>query len=266
MCSWCLRGETHLCVSLLPAALAPRFSLGGEPVFPMTGVGSFAEETVVSAVAAIPFEEDVPWEVAALIGCAVTTGVGAAVNTARVEPGSSVAVVGLGGVGLSVVLGARLCGAAEIVGVDLSRERLELARRLGATHAAPPEDAPGLVQELTRGEGVDYGFEAVGRPETIRLAWELARRGGSVVVVGAGSPGARVDLSAFDLFYPAKKVLGCVYGGADVRREYHRLIRLWRYGRLDLGGLVTSRSGLEGVEEALRAMREGRGARTVLLP
>ena len=156
------------------------------------------------------------------------TGVGAAINTARVTPGATVAVIGCGGVGVNVIQGARLAGAAVIVAVDRMPGKLDVAAKFGATHAVRDDALAGAVAELTGGAGFDYVFEVVGRSATIRLAWDSTRRGGTTVVVGAGSRTDLVSFSAGELFSSEKKLLGCLYGSADVRTDFARLLRLWQ--------------------------------------
>lgn len=215
------------------------------------------------AVVKIP--DDVPFEIGALIGCGVTTGVGAALNTAKVEPGSSVAVIGVGGVGISVIQGARIAGASEIVAIDMMESKLETAKRFGATHGATPDTIEEVKNEITAGEGFDYVFEVVGRSSTIRQAYDLTRRGGSAVVVGAGALDDEVSFNAFELFYMEKKILGSLYGSADVRLEFPRLINLWRNGRLDLDGMISSRLQLDDVNDAFEAMKSGDVIRQIIL-
>jgi len=264
-CRFCLAGQANLCPNVARSALAaPHFRLGGQPVHGLSGTGTFAEQLLLPAAAAVRIDPDVPWEVAALIGCGVTTGVGAVLNAAAVVPGSSVVVFGCGGVGISVIQGARIAGAAEIVAVDLLEDKREDAKRFGATHAAHPDDLPGLRAELTRGVGFDYAFEVVGLPATIRAAYEAVRRGGTATVVGAGGRDDKVEFSAFELFYHSKTLKGTFLGSADARVEFPRLIRLWRAGRLDLEGMITKRGSLRDVNAALDDIRAGRVIRTVL--
>lgn len=264
-CASCLGGQPNLCAALgLGSMPAPHLKHAGEAVFAGIGTATFAEETVVPSSAAIRIDEDVPLDVASLIGCGVMTGVGAAINTARVVPGSSVVVIGCGGVGVNVIQGCRLAGAAEIVAVDLVDQKLEWARRFGATHGVNPDALTATVQQVTGGRGFDYAFEVIGRPETIRAAWDATRRGGTTTVVGAGRLDAMVSFSAFELFYSEKALLGCVYGSADVRTDFDRLLRLWRQGRLDLEGLISRRIGLGDINEAFAAMQRGEVIRTVV--
>ena len=264
-CAFCLRGEGNLCTEVfIPAAQSPNFLLDGEPVYGMCGTGTLAEEVVLPWQCAVPVPADVPFDVAALIGCGVTTGVGAVFNTARVHPGATVAVIGCGGVGVSVIQGARIAGAAEILAVDPSADKRELVGRFGATRSAAPEDARAVMKELTGGRGFDHSFECVGRSGLVRQAYDLTRRGGRVVVVGAGSREDKVEFNMNELFYDNKRILPTMYGGGDVRVEYDRLIRLWRAGRLDLASMVTARLPLERVDEALDLLRSGSAVRTVI--
>jgi S-(hydroxymethyl)glutathione dehydrogenase/alcohol dehydrogenase len=263
-CPCCLRGQPNLCETVLNRTFGPRFRRGDLPIVGFNGTGTWAEELLVPAQAAIKIPDDVPFAVASLIGCGVMTGVGAAMHAARVQPGSSVVVFGCGGVGIAVVQGARLCGAAEIVAVDLVPEKLADARRFGATHAVTPDDLPDLTASLTGKQGFDYAFEAIGRPDTIRAAFDSARRGGTVVVAGIGSRDAEITFSAFELFWADKVFRGTMYGEADVRTDFARLIRLWRAGRLDLEGMITRTRPLEEINDALDDLRAGRVIRTVI--
>ena len=166
----------------------PRFTEGDTPLFGLAGAGTFAEYTTMPAEAAIKIADDVPFEIASLIGCGVTTGVGAAINTVKVAPGSSVVVFGCGGVGIAAIQGARIAGAAEIVAVDLVDSKLEQAKTFGATHACRPDELDALKAELT-GDGFDYAFEAIGLPVTMRAAFDAVRRGGTACIIGVGGDG-----------------------------------------------------------------------------
>lgn len=264
-CTACLRGQPNLCVDIFFAMQGnPRFHRSGTAIYGFAGTGTWAETMVLPAQAVVPIPGDVPYDVAALIGCGVTTGVGAAVNTAKVAVGSSVVVLGCGGVGISAVQGARLCGAAEILAVDTVPAKLEDARRFGATHGAHPDDMMQAIAELTGGEGFDYAFECIGTAPTFRAAWDATRRGGTTVIVGAGRGDAVLSLNGFELFFSEKALLGSYYGSADVRTEFHRLIRLWRAGRLDLEGMVTARLRLEEINDGLAAMQRGAVIRQVV--
>jgi len=264
-CKTCLRGEANLCMELTMASFAnPNFVVDGTPHFGMAGTGTFAEEMTVTEAACIPLPDDVPFEIGALVGCGVMTGVGAALNTAKVRPGSRVAVIGCGGVGISVIQGARICGAAEILAIDMVDGKLEWAKKFGATRTAKGDAVDGPLQELTGGEGFDYVFEVVGRSQTIRQAWDLTRRGGTTVVVGAGRMDDMVEFNAFELFYLEKKLLGSYYGSGDVRTDFNRLFDLYRAGRLDLAGMITQRLTLDDVNDAFAALASGEVIRQVI--
>ena len=237
--------------------MPPTSSRAGNDVFGFAGTGTWAEEMLVPEQGVVVIPDDVPYEIGALIGCGVTTGVGAAVNTAQVKVGSSVVVFGCGGVGISAIQGARLCGAAEIVGVDMVPSKLEDAKRFGATHGVHPDDLAAVNGEITGGEGFDYAFECIGIAPTFRAAWDATRRGGTTVIVGAGRGDAILELNGFEMFFSEKRLLGSYYGGADVRTEFHRLIRLWKAGRLDLDGMVSNRFGLEGIDVAVALWPRG---------
>jgi S-(hydroxymethyl)glutathione dehydrogenase / alcohol dehydrogenase len=211
--------------------------------------------------------DDMPLDRAALIGCGVTTGVGAVLNTAAVCPGSSVAVLGCGGVGQSVIQGARIAGAGRIFAVDPVELKRKTAEQQGATDLVDPGagDPVGQVQALTGGRGVDYAFEVIGLPETVVQAYTMTRRGGTTVVVGMPRMDSQVTLPGFQLFYDEKKLLGCVYGSAQVRRDFQRLIGLIETGRLDVGSMVSARIGLDDVNDAFRAMEAGEVIRSVIV-
>ncbi|WP_404869610.1 alcohol dehydrogenase catalytic domain-containing protein [Kitasatospora griseola] len=263
-CHACRHGRTHLCVASLRRLSTPTFRIGGDTdAYGFYSTGAFAEELVVPADALLPVPADLPYELAALIGCGVTTGLGAAVNTAQVEPGSTVAVIGAGGVGIAAVQGARICGAARITVVDPVASRRERAIGFGATEAIAPEELKSAARGVPGG-GFDYVFEAVGRSETVRAGYDAARRGGAVVVIGAGAADDRVSFSLGELFFNEKRVLPSMYGGGDVRRTADRAVDLWRAGRLDLAGMITHRLPLTEANEAIRQMRSGEALRTVL--
>ncbi|MGI8711098.1 MAG: Zn-dependent alcohol dehydrogenase, partial [Acidimicrobiales bacterium] len=258
------RKQPHLCVMIQFAiAGTPRFTRNGEDVYGMAGMGTFAEYLTVPQEAAVKIDDDIPFEVASLIGCGVTTGVGAAINTAKVVPGSSVVVFGCGGVGISAIQGARVAGAATIVAVDRVEEKLELAKRFGATHACRPDDLAALQAELT-GDGFDYAFEAIGSPVTMRAAYDAVRRGGTACVIGVGAMDKEVSFNGFEIFFSEKTFVGSYYGSADVRSDFHRWLRLWKAGQLDLEGMITTTAKIDDVNEAFDAMKKGEVIRTVL--
>ncbi|MDX1622057.1 MAG: zinc-binding dehydrogenase, partial [Nitriliruptorales bacterium] len=233
---------------------------------PFLGAGAFAEETLVLDRAVVPIDPGVPLETAALVGCAVTTGVGAVTHTAAVAEGESVAVIGCGGVGLSVVQGARLAGADPIVAVDLQPSKLELAERFGATHLVRADqlDTVAAVKEATAGYGADHVFEVLGRSETIRQAYEATRRGGTTVIVGVGSRDDVIEFNAMELFFLARTIIGCVYGDADPDLDFPRILDLAAAGQLDLDALVTDQVTLDEVDGALDRMAAGEGVRTLV--
>jgi S-(hydroxymethyl)glutathione dehydrogenase / alcohol dehydrogenase len=264
-CSYCLTGQANLCTTIMFGAGAmPNFVVDGQPVFGMAGTGTFAEEALLPQQAVVKIGPDVPWDVASLVGCGVMTGVGAAINCAKVRPGSSVVVFGCGGVGISIVQGARIAGAAEIIAVDLVESKREDAKRFGATHAVSPDGLGELSGELTAGQGFDYTFEAIGLPTTIRAAFDMVRRGGTAVVVGVGRAEQIIEFNAFELFFMEKTLKGTLYGSADVRVDFERMLRLWRAGRLDLEGMISKRIGLDDVNQAFDDMKAGRVIRSVI--
>ncbi|MFZ3570852.1 Zn-dependent alcohol dehydrogenase [Streptomyces sp. BH097] len=266
-CPACKRGQTELCLAGFMNAGTPNFKRpGGSPsdVFGFAGTGTFTEEVVVNAACAVPIPDDVPFDIAALIGCGVTTGLGAAINTADVAAGSSVAVIGCGGVGISAIQGARLKGAAEIVAVDPVESRRASALKFGATKAISPDELADAKQNITAGEGFDYVFEVVGKSATARTAYETTRRGGTLCVVGAGAMDDFLQLNMFELFFDEKKILPSMYGGGDVLQSYERAIALWRAGRIDLESLITHRVPLAEINEALDQMRTGVALRTCI--
>jgi S-(hydroxymethyl)glutathione dehydrogenase/alcohol dehydrogenase len=264
-CADCVdRKSPHLCSGFLMNMAVPKYKQGDTDIFGMAGAGTWAEETIMPYQGAIKIDDDVPWEVASLIGCAVMTGVGAAINTAKVVPGSSVVVFGCGGVGISCIQGAKVCGAAEIVAVDLVDDKLETAKRFGATHGVKPEDLAAVQAEITGGAGFDYAFEAIGRPQTMRAAYDAIRRGGTAVIVGVGRAEETFELSAFEMFYSEKTLVGSYYGSTDVRSDFARIIRLWKAGRLDLEGMITRKIELDDINDALGAMERGEVVRQVI--
>jgi S-(hydroxymethyl)glutathione dehydrogenase/alcohol dehydrogenase len=269
-CKPCRSGRPNLCERAGRSALrgtlldgTSRLRLGGAYLQHCLLTSCFAERAVLSEAGAIPLPDGIPLWQAALLGCGVMTGVGAVRNTAGVQPGETVCVVGCGGVGLHVIAGARLAGAAAIVAVDRDPAKLELARRRGATHALEVGEGPGAVRRLTDG-GVDYAFEVVGLPETIRFAWDALRPGGSAVVVGLAGRGVEVSLPAIE-FLSEKSILGCYYGSADIAAHLPELVRLAADGQLELGEVVSHFTVLDGVQEALDRLRAGEGARTIVV-
>jgi S-(hydroxymethyl)glutathione dehydrogenase/alcohol dehydrogenase len=265
VCSYCRRGEVHLCMTHVMAGyVIPRFASGDLQIFGMAGCGSFAEEMVVPRAGAVKIDDDVPYEVAALVGCGVTTGVGAVINTARVRPGDSVVVIGCGGVGIAAIQGARLAGAAQIMAVDTVPARHEAARRFGATHTATPDELSDLQAEIAP-EGFDHSFDVVAVPQALRTAWTATRRGGQVIVVGAGKAEDQVEFSPFELLFEGKTIVPSLYGSADPHRDFPRLLALWRAGRLDIEGMISRRLRLDQVGDALAALGSGDVIRQVII-
>jgi S-(hydroxymethyl)glutathione dehydrogenase/alcohol dehydrogenase len=261
-CPACRRGQGNLCAT--GAAGEPSFRIGGQQIHSfMNNSGTFAEETVISEAGAFPVPDDVPYELGALIGCAVTTGVGAALNTARIRPGSSVAVIGVGGVGIAAVQGARVAGAAHIVAVDPVALRRDWAIKFGATEAVAPDELAEVTARLTGGEGFDYVLEAVGKSATVRTAFDTARRGGSITVIGGGSPEELIPISLYELL-SQKTIQGSYYGGANITETFDKVITLWRKGFLDLEGMITHRLDLDDINEAIKQMETGEALRTTL--
>ncbi|RFU42847.1 Zn-dependent alcohol dehydrogenase [Actinomadura logoneensis] len=267
VCAECMRGEPYLCMGFIGAAFSePRFKLGdGTPAFGMAGVGTWAEEVVLPHQGVIKIAEDVPFEYAALLGCGIPTGVGAAFNTAKVRPGSKVAVVGAGGVGLSVIQGARICGASTILAVDPNEAKHPAAKQFGATHTATLENLEESKGLLTLGQGFDQVFEVVGKSSAITTAWNLTRRGGDVIVVGAGAADDNWEMSAFSLLFEGKNVKSSLYGGCDLKRDIPMFVDLWRAGKLDLDGLISRRIRFEDLNDALGALARGDVIRKVVL-
>jgi S-(hydroxymethyl)glutathione dehydrogenase/alcohol dehydrogenase len=267
-CWFCARGETHLCEELAPQReLRKLRRADGSAAIAMLGIGSFADHALVDERALVKVATDLPDEQLALIGCGVTTGVGAALNTAAVQPGSSVAVVGCGGVGQSVIQGARIAGAARIVAIDPTELKRTTALRLGATDAVDPtaSDAVEAVGALTGGRGADYVFEVAGLPDTLTTAYALTRRGGTLVMVAVQGADASLSWAPFDAVRNEKRVLGCWYGSAHFQRDFPRLVELAETGRLDVDAMVSRRLTLDEVNEGLAAMERGEVIRGVIV-
>ena len=243
-----------------------RLSANGHELHHFNSVSSLAEHAVVPESVAVPIRRDVPLDVAALMGCAVITGFGAVVNTARVQAGSTIAVWGCGGVGLNCVQAARIAGAATIAAVDVNPEKLKAAERLGATVLvdANAEDPVEAVRAATHGLGVDYAFEAIGREEAVNQAWDAARAGGTVVVVGMIPKGRSLTIDPWHFIYE-KTLKGCFLGSARIAVDIPRLADLYADGRLELDELVTRRLTLDELPEALDQLRAGQGIRQVVV-
>ncbi len=268
-CFFCLRGHPELCEHGLDHAFAMPYATApdGTAFLAAFGTATFGEETIVPERACVKVDDEFPLELGALVGCGVVTGVGAVCNSARVEPGASVAVIGCGGVGLAAIQGARLAGAAPIIAIDRVAAKFELANRCGATDVvdASSTDAIDAVRDLTEGRGADYVFEVVGRSDTIESAFEMTRSAGTCTIVGAGSFTDMAQFGAMQLMVGAKTLRGCVYGSTDPARDFPKIVALQRQGRLDLDALVTRRIALDDVNDAFRAMQAGEVARSVIV-
>jgi S-(hydroxymethyl)glutathione dehydrogenase/alcohol dehydrogenase len=266
-CWHCTHGEPWLCSTIEGTTGSPGGTLAdGTPYQACLGLAAMAEEVVCPAEAVVPIPDGVPLEEAALLGCAVLTGIGAVTNAAHVQPGESVLVIGLGGVGLCAVIGARLAGAGRIIGVDTSPAKESLARAVGATdflEAAP--DLHRQVRALTEGRGADRALECVGQAATIRTAWSSVRRGGTCVVVGLGPQDQQVTFSPLELFHFSRTLTSTVYGNTDPAADLPALADHVLAGRLDLGPLVTDRIGLDGVPAAFERMQRGEGGRSLVV-
>jgi len=272
-CYYCRRDQPTLCErhssSLVTSVMADGtspLSRGGEVVYRGLATAGFAELAIMPEVGVVKVPDDVDLSVACVLGCAVQTGVGAVLNTARVPEGASVLVLGAGGIGISVVQGARVAGAATIAVAEPDPARRELARSFGATHVFDPtgEDPVAVGQELTP-VGFDYAFEAAGRGPLIETAVNAIRPGGTAVLVGVPPIDQGIDLPMAALFaVTEKKLIGCLLGSVDSRRDVPRLIGLWQEGRLDLDAMVTARHGLADINAALDGARGGAGLRTVI--
>jgi S-(hydroxymethyl)glutathione dehydrogenase/alcohol dehydrogenase len=267
-CWWCVNGMSNHCELNASVKAAPRFELpGGQRAATVCGCGTFAESMVVHEASIVPVETDLADEELALLGCGVTTGLGAALNTAEVAPGSSVAVIGCGGVGQSVIQGARIAGAAVIIAVDPVAGRRESSLGVGATHAVDPgaEDPVEAVEALTSGRGADYTFEVVGRPELMVQAFDMARAEGTVTLVGMPPVGATLELPAIRAVFSGKRLAGSVVGGAQILRDFPRFIRLAESGKLDLGSMVSERITLDEINHGIDQLTKAEGVRTVIV-
>lgn len=269
-CHYCHAGHGHLCEANILSSMAGEesiFEKDGVQISRMAGVGSFAERTTVRATAAIKIPDDVPLDRACLVGCGVTTGVGAAMNTARVRPGETVAVFGCGGVGLNVIQGAQLCGASRIIAVDLLDSKLALAEQFGATDTVTAKDNDPVqsIRDLTGGLGVDYAFEVIGVPAIIAQAFASVKRGGKAIVVGVPGFDQQVTIPAMSLPLEEKSLIGSLYGSANFNRDMPALIDLYMQKKLKIDELISRTIKLEEVNAAFDAMKVGEVARSVIL-
>ncbi|HLT25442.1 MAG TPA: S-(hydroxymethyl)glutathione dehydrogenase/class III alcohol dehydrogenase [Zeimonas sp.] len=274
-CKSCLSRKTNLCTAiratqgrgLMPDGTS-RFSIGGKPVHHYMGCSTFSNYTVLPEIAVAKIREDAPFDKVCYIGCGVTTGLGAVIHTAKVEPGSNVVVFGLGGIGLNVVQGARMVGADRIVGVDLNPKREALARRFGLTHFVNPNEVGGdLVAhlvELTDG-GADYSFECVGNVHLMRQALECCHRGWGVsVIIGVAPAGAEISTRPFQLV-TGRQWKGSAFGGARGRTDVPKIVDWYMEGKIDIDSLITHTMPLEDINRAFDLMHSGESIRSVVI-
>jgi alcohol dehydrogenase len=273
-CEPCSRGRPALCEPGLASNTdgtllsgARRLHQGEATVHHHLGVSGFAEWATLSRRSLVLIDDSVPLDKAALVGCAVMTGVGAAINTAKVEPGSSVAVFGAGGIGLNVIQGAALAGASTIIAVDMADKKLEMAQQFGATHVVNPSSDGDAVQKIIAlsGGGADYAFEAIGLPATIQQTYAWLRKGGTAVVVGVAKMMDQVQLGAFMMPFQEKVLTGSMYGSARPSTDFPRLLDLYKAHRLKLDELVTATYKIEDINRAFDDMQHGVNARGVIL-
>lgn len=267
-CTQCMLGRPHLCTNrgycMRPKGAPPRLSLGGEPLRQFADLSGFADHMLVHERAVVKIPDDIPLDRAALVGCAVTTGVGAALNTAEIAPGSSVAVFGCGGVGNSVIQGARIAGARQIIAIDRVPDKLEVARHFGATDTILPGDES-VVRQIKKlsGGGVDYAFDAVGVPElSASCLYALAPRG-LAVIVGAIPQGQTLTLEPGH-FYVEKRITGSIMGSNRFHIDAPHYLELYRQGKLDLDAMIDARRPLDEINTAMEAMETGTVTRSVI--
>ncbi len=243
-----------------------RISQNGTPIHHHVGVSAFANHCVVNRGSVVKIDDRLPWDEAALFGCAVLTGVGAALNTAQIFPGATVAVVGLGGVGLNALLGARVAGASQVIAIDVHDDKLELARTLGATGAvnATDEQVVQTVKDMTRG-GVDFGLEMAGSVQAMELAYRITRRGGTTVTAGLPHPDARWALQHVNLTAEERTVKGSYVGSCVPSRDMPRYIELYRKGMLPVNKLMSSHLRLEDINAGFEALSTGHTVRQIVM-
>ena len=265
-CKYCDGGHPNLCQTKTTARAADRPILkrGDQAVSGMAGTAGFAQYSVTPATGLMKVPDGIGLDVAALVGCSVMTGYGAVVNTAKVEPGSTVAVIGAGGVGLNIIQSARLAGASRIIAVDMVEAKLAVAKQFGATDIVNAGDTDPVkkVQELTGG-GADYTFEAIGLKVTAEQAYAMAGRGGTAVIVGMVPPTDQISISGM-IWVQEKTLKGSYYGSARFNVDMPRIFSLYQQGKLDIEGLVTKRFPLEGINEAFDLLRSGAVSRSIL--
>jgi S-(hydroxymethyl)glutathione dehydrogenase/alcohol dehydrogenase len=274
-CEYCLSGKTNLCQAIrvtqgqgvMPDG-SSRFSLGGKKLFHYMGTSTFANYTVVPEIALAKIREDAPFDKVCYIGCGVTTGIGAVINTARVEPGANVVVFGLGGIGLNVVQGARMAGANMIVGVDTNPARKALAEKFGMTHFVNPKEAGtelvAHLVNLTRG-GADYSFECIGNVDVMRQALECCHKGWGVsVIIGVAGAGQEIKTRPFQLV-TGRVWKGTAFGGAKGRRDVPRIVDWYMEGKINIDDLITHKLKLADINQGFELMHEGKSIRSVVV-
>ena len=269
-CEHCLTGRPNLCqnnaATSRPKGSTPRLSKGDVEVGQFARLGGFAEEMLVHQNAVVKIREDMPLDKAALIGCGVTTGIGAVFKTAKVEPGSTVCVVGAGGIGLSAIQGARIAGANKVIAVDLGQAKLEVAQTCGATDvidASEVDDVVGAVRELTSG-GVDYAFEAIGRKETVEQVWKMSRMGGTSVIVGMMPFGQKIEITGYEIFMMEKTLKGSMMGSNAFRVDMPKYCDMYLDGRLKLDEMISHHLPLDDINDGYQMMRDGTSNRAVI--
>ncbi len=271
-CFYCHHGQPQLCQTLVAPLWegtlldgTSRLSEAGETVYHLSGLATFAEQAVVPQESCIPIRKDVPFPAASVVGCAVTTGVGAAVNTVQVHPGDRVAVFGCGGVGLNILQGAELVGADIIIGIDKTPEKEGLARTFGATHfVTTAQDPVQTIQDLTDGRGADYTFEAVGIPALMESALKATRPGGTLVIAGIAPVGSSTNFPGAILARQEKSVVGSYYGSSDPQRDFPIILDLYMSGKLRLDELISGTYKLHEINRAFEDMLSGKIARGVI--
>ncbi|MEZ5204535.1 MAG: Zn-dependent alcohol dehydrogenase [Acidimicrobiales bacterium] len=271
-CYTCQHGQAYLCEKAAVQGAAglldgtTRLTSQGAPLHQMACLGTYAPWAIVPEISTVKIPDDVPLDVAALIGCGVLTGVGAALNTASIQPGDTVAVIGCGGVGLNVIQGAKIAGATTIIAIDMLESKLEMAKEFGATHTVnASEGDPVAAATAINGRGADVAFEVIGLGTTMEQAIDTARNGGEVVLVGVPRMDVFLNLNAaFTFLYLAKTIKGCWYGSSNVREDVPKLLDLWRAGDLKLAELISKEIDNEHVNEAFDDMKAGTVARSVI--
>ena len=269
-CFHCVRHEPYLC-SVAPQNgnlfdNTTRVHKDGSDVFVMSFCGLMAEYAVVPSACVIAIDKDYDFKAAALVGCGVSTGVGAAIKTAAVEPGSTVAVFGCGGVGLNTIQGCRIAGAAQIIAVDLSQEKMETARHFGATHTISPGGDPVKeIFEMTNGVGVDYAFEVVGSGKLVEQCVKATRKHGTIVMVGVGRLDDKFSVRSPILIFTAKTIKGCMYGSVNFKTDFPMYLDLYRQGKLDLDSLVSQTYTLDEAMKGFEDLEAGVNARGVIV-